>query len=214
MTDELKDLFSQEQIQRLLKADLYNLARKVKAGKPLTGPERTLLNNCIGGSESAPEPKEKYAKNKAELSKLLGVSRQTIYNYTKLEGAPAPLSNGKHDVHKWLEFTQSLKGKQSDEKLSKPQLQAKNILLQNKRLEIQIAALEKEYIAVSDVERWVGEMINAAKTVLLSIGPAIAPQVVGLTVPDAEKRITESIIEALEQLHTKPPAELFDESGI
>ena len=195
------DQLTEDQIQKILNADLFNLAKKVKEGKVLTQQERSLLNSSLGNNKVS---EKTFAKNKAELAGCLGISRQSVYNYSKHRDAPRPKPNGSYRISEWIEFVAQIKGKDPDETLSKPQLQAKQILLQNRKLEIQNGILEKEYVLAVDVEKWTSDIITSAKTILLQIPSSLAPQVVGLTVAEAELRLKESINEALEQLHTKP----------
>ena len=43
-------------------------------------------------------------KNMVELAKILGFSRLAVNQWKLLEGAPRPMSNGKHSVKAWREF--------------------------------------------------------------------------------------------------------------
>lgn len=87
---------------------------------------------------------------------------------------------------------------------SDQEAKARQILLQNERLEMQISILKGERIATSDVEKWAGEMVSASKRILLSIPATLASQLVGLPVPDAEERLKEAIVEAMAPLLDRP----------
>ena len=192
-----------EQAKILLRADLKNLAAKVQKGKTLSVSERNLLNSTLAGS---PSPVT-FAKNQVELAEALKVSRKTIERKKKLPGAPKPHPDGRHDVAAWREFllhNNSHVTIEGAEHLSHTELKCRQILLQNEKLEFQLAILRKEFVSAADVKRDVAEICLQAKKVLLQIPPSFAPQVVGLSVADAEIRLREAVDEALAQLHANP----------
>lgn len=190
-----------EQAEILLKADLRNLAKKVQAGKTLSASERNLLQSTLSGGK----PSEKtYAKNQADLADILDVSRKTIQRHLKREGNPGAMPDGRYNVHAWRAWLTEHGNFDENEGLSQTQLKSRQILLQNQKLEFQLAVLRKEFIAAADVEKWVGEMIGNAKKKLLAGPPAIAPQVVGVSVAEAESILRDWLHEALSQLHQDP----------
>lgn len=193
---------TREQAQVLLKADLANLERKVKEGKTLSACERNLLENAIRGQPDAPTVN--FAKNMVELAKILNVDRKTIQRDLKLNGCPKRRPDGRYDVNAWRAWRESRKGVDTAEGMTQSELRARQILLQNQKLEFQLAQLRGEFVPVADVEKWVSDMVLAAKKVLYSMPTSLAPQVVGVSVAEAERRIKESIDEALEQLHARP----------
>ena len=83
---------------RILDKDLENIVKKVAQGKTLTSTERARIENAYKKDEIPTQPT--YALNYVELADILGVSRRTIGNWRKLQDAPKPLSNGKHNVAK------------------------------------------------------------------------------------------------------------------
>jgi hypothetical protein len=80
----------------------------------------------------------------------------------------------------------------------------RNLELKNDKLEFELAALRDKYDSRVDVSQWVGEVIERARTVL-SPGPSVlAPQVVPVTIPVAERIIRDWLNDALTQLHRQP----------
>lgn len=69
---------------RILEANLQNIAKKVAAGKTLTSSERALIEVQNGESEIS----KIYAESVVELAEILGVSRRTIGNWRKIKGSP------------------------------------------------------------------------------------------------------------------------------
>ena len=94
----------------------------------------------------------------------------------------------------------SMPTRKSFEAGSPAQLKARHILLQNQKLEFQLAILCKEYVPAADVEKWGGELGTAVRKVVSQIH-LCAPSVVGLSVPEAEACLKEIEAEILEQLH-------------
>ena len=190
-----------EKAAALLKADLKNLDRKVKAGKPLSSSERNLLQSTLGGGK----PSEKtYADNQSELADILGVGRKTIQRHAKKEGSPGTAPDGRYNVQSWRTWLRDNSTADGAVDPDRAALQDERLALQNKKLAYEVSILAKEYIPVADVEVWVAEMIGAAKKKLLSGPSSLAPQVVGMTVPEAEALIKEWIREALSHLHKNP----------
>lgn len=185
-----------EQAGLLLKADLANLAQKVKQGKTLSASERNLLHSALAGDKLSDV---EFAKNAVELADLLGVDRRSISRWRKTEGNPGVQPDGRYHVPAWRKFKHSRQGEDGDG-LNQTQLKARQILLQNKKLEIQIAVLEREFMPVAEVERIGGQLGTAIRKVVSQIH-LCAPTVVGVSVAEAEVRLKEVEDEILEQLH-------------
>jgi hypothetical protein len=186
-----------EQAGLLLKADFVNLAKKVKEGKTLTASERNLLQSALVGDK--PTGIE-FAKNAVELAEQLDVDRRTISRWRKIEGNPGVRPDGRYHVPSWRAFKASRRGEDEADGLSQTQLKARQILLQNQKLEIQIAVLRREYMPVTEVEKIGGELGTAIRKVVSQIH-LCAPTVVGVSVADAEARLKEIEDEILQQLH-------------
>jgi hypothetical protein len=191
---------TREQAEALLRGDLGNLVKKVKAGKPLSASERNLLNSSLdGGIASAAE----YVDNVIELAELLGVTRRTISRWKKVEGNPGTRTDGRYHVPAWREFKRN-RDPEADaddgEEIDGKKERARNILLQNERLEVQIAVLKRHWMPTAEVERMGGELGAAIRKVVSQIHLA-APNVVGVSVAEAAARLKEIEDEVLQQLH-------------
>lgn len=199
--DETGELMSKREAEKVLKQDLKNLSRKVVNGKTLTATERALVQGLAEGNTA--DASKAFASNQVELADALGVTRKSIQRWVK-EGAPAAQSNGIYDVGEWRSWAKA-KGKQftkEDEGPSKAQLEAKRLILQNEKLEHELGVARGEYIHVDELRQLIASMVAEAKKVFLAMPSTLAPQVVGLSVPEAEKRIKAEVDQALEQLHT------------
>lgn len=180
----------------ILRADLANLARKVSQGKTLSVAERNLLQSAVAGEKLS---SVEYVQNAAELSELLGVDRRTIFRWRKIDGNPGTTGDGRYNVPLWRAFKQARQDETADG-LSQTQLKARQILLQNQKLEIQIAILKRQYMPVDEVEKIGAELGMAIRKVVTTLH-LCAPTVVGVSVAEAEARLKEVEDEILQQLH-------------
>ena len=81
--------------QKVLDADLANMAKRVQEGKNLTANQRAHFMQATG---QIALPESGVAKNKVELAGILGVTRQTIYKWQKHEDCPVPNSDGTYNI--------------------------------------------------------------------------------------------------------------------
>ena len=77
---------------------------KVKSKKPLTKAEVELLQSIAYSSGQGGDPTITETSTVVDLAAALGVSRRSLSNWRKLEGAPVPKPNGNHDVLAWRRF--------------------------------------------------------------------------------------------------------------
>lgn len=188
-----------EQAGVLLKANYRNLAKKVQAGKTLSAAEINLLEGLKGGTEAE---KKTHAADQVELARILGVNRKTIQRAIKTGDSPGAKSNGTYEIAAWRGYF-AARGTLDDRDaaLSQTQLKARQILLQNQKLEFQLSVMRREYVPAEDVEKWGAELGAAIRKVVVQIH-LVAPSVVGCTTPEAESRLKDLEDEILSQLHT------------
>jgi hypothetical protein len=183
----------------------------VQEGKTLSNTELAVVQGIAesgeGGEEGA-EPEGKptgsaWAQNQVELARELGVNRKTIQRWMKKEGCPEARSDGRYSVEefrKWANDNNLKNEKDGESGDSKLKLEAKRLLLINQKLEYDMAIKRGEYTHNDDVEAMFVMMVQNAKKVLLALPSNASPQVVGLSVPEAEIRLREIVDEALSQL--------------
>lgn len=143
--------------EKLLKADLANIARKLKAGKTLTDTEKRRLEEATKTEPETP----RFAKNYVQLAEILGVDRRTLQTWRKESDSPKSKTNGKHDVEAWLAF-QRKHGKKGGEPQEEPSDLPSEPILKRKKLalfcqekEMQLAVRRGELIEVALVrEDW------------------------------------------------------------
>lgn len=67
-----------------------------------------------------------------------------------------------------------------------------------------LACKRNEFVPVADAAKAIGDMIGEAKKVLLPGPASLAPQVVGVSIPEAEKLLNEWLHDALSRLSQNP----------
>jgi hypothetical protein len=196
---------SPEQARKLIREDMRNLMKKVDSGKPLTVSELARMQARADGAPA--ESGKTWAKDQVELAAILGVTRQTINRWRK-KGAPAPESNGRLNVPAWKEWSIANGGGTAEERtgLSRQQEEARRVLLMNQRLEVQIGIMRGDYIKVADAMGHIRTMVAEARRVGESMPASLAPQVVGLSVSEAEKRLRAWWDEYCLAIHTGTPS--------
>jgi hypothetical protein len=197
-----------EEIEQLLREDLASVKEKVKNKKPLTEAEIKRLQAHAASIETpkGDDPLEPvWAKNMVELASLLGCSRKQISRYLKLEGedaAPAPAADGRYNVTLWKLWAQEhgyLRKKLSTA-ADRQLLEDRGIQLSNERKEIDNAVRRGELMSVDEVCRVITEMVGGVVDGARGMKHSLSPRVVGLTVPEATKRIGVEVDEQLQKL--------------
>lgn len=151
-----------EQAATLLQADLANLAKKVKAGKPLSKSERAILQSAMHGTGTTKE----FVENLVELAAAIGVTRRTLQTWRKNDDAPEPRPDGRWHVPTWLEYKRKLGGVSSDrdDAVDGRKEKARQILLQNERLAMRILAEKKELIPKIMAQQIFSKLVVSAKS--------------------------------------------------
>ncbi|MCX6943685.1 MAG: hypothetical protein NT173_02800 [Opitutales bacterium] len=149
-----------------------------------------------------------YARNQTDLGKYLMPprDRKIIQLPMKREGCPGRTADGRYEVAVWQTFiSQNFASASSVGQPDKQMLELEKLRLQNERLTFELDVRRKAYSANTDVELWVGELVMAAKRVLLSIPAKLAPQLAALTSEvEIELRLREEINADLAQLTARP----------
>ena len=113
--------------------------------------------------------------NYTELAKALKVSRRTLQNWRKLQGAPKPQSNGKHNVIQWENFRMEkhLKGGEISDK-AKMDLEKVRMDVELKRQKLDIIngqMIDRELVK-ERLNKLVSETVQSLERILVSELPA------------------------------------------
>ena len=158
MADEPKPGLSPEKARKVIEANAVNLARKVVAGETLKGGELAIMQQIAASADVAQAVE--WVKNQTALAALLGTTRRTLNRWAKIEGAPRPQADGRHHVPAWREWMKAnghvVKGG-SDAGGRMAELKERQLERSVEILEVKLAELRGDVIAVSTVEGMLSE---------------------------------------------------------
>ena len=138
-------------------------------------------------------------------SAILGISKEAVRS-AKAAGCPAFCKNGNvrcDGLLTWLAGHPEILETAGDRVDRNLELALKT-RAERKLREHQLAIQAGLFVSSEGVERDVAAMIGMAKAVLLAGPASLAPQIVGLTIPEAEKLLRDWLHAALSQLHQDP----------
>ena len=141
---------------------------------------------------------------KIRLAERLGITRPTL-DAVIVRGN---IRAGKGNRYALEDLIAQLKAEQSDKTSDDKQLQQRQLLQSRlilRRCELvehELAVAKSKYVAVDVVRSEVQRMVNQAKTVLLAMPTALAPEIAGLTPAAIEKLLRERLTDALNHLAT------------
>ena len=189
-----------EVARKLLTRDFSNLIARVQGGGKLTRAERNMLQSMAAGSVASSIT---VAANYSELADALGVTRQAVNAWRKLEGAPEPATNGSHDVAIWREFVKDrgLKGSEvvSDEESS---LKARKLLAEVMEREFRLKIKQGEYVLLDDVKtRWAFHIGQATALLRKRLENELPPLLSGLDAIGIRRELSLAIDEFAALLH-------------
>ena len=135
------------------------------------------------------------------LSRRLGHSRRSLSNWLR-EVEPCGTEGG-HPVYRLADVERAIAASMQRSRVATTGRE-KLVNLQCEKLAFQISVLKRDYVAVTEVEADIAAMIQQARRVLETAPTSLAPQVVGLSITDAQRLIREWVHDALTQLHNDP----------
>lgn len=197
--DDGRPTLDPEVAGKILDADFQNIVKKVAAGKPLTVAERARIESRAAGSADTLA----YAKTLVELAAVLGVSRRTLNNWQKMEGAPKALSNGLWPVADWREFVR-MRGLNAGRIPvgNEEALKARKLLAEVEERELRIAVKKGEYVALTKVrEEWIGLVAQATAILRAKFENELPPVLSGLDATGIQRECRRAIDEVLLCLH-------------
>lgn len=192
-----------EDAEKVLKANYMNCVRKAAGGGTLSAVELNFIEAIRqrdggGDIEASPLVNARFAKNQTELADALGVNRKTIQRWMKRDGHPGTRPDGRYEIPLWKTWARTQGHVFEDaEPVDKKAAEVKILLQRSQLLQIEIDKELKRLMAVEEVRGAFGRMIGECRVAFYSIPGSLAPQVVGLTVPEAEKRLRLAIDDAM-----------------
>lgn len=187
--------------KKVLKRNLLNIIKKVGEGKTLTTGELSQMQAVADGTEGAVVA---YAKNQVELASALGVERKTVQRWLKLKGCPRARPDGRYSVLEWRAWAEKTGRKIADDDdfdNERGRLEVRRLRTICERLDLDLDVQRGFYTDNEEVKRSIYRMIASARKVLSALPAQLAPQIVGMTIPEAEARLRESVDDVMKQLH-------------
>lgn len=144
-----------------------------------------------------------WARNQVELAAALGCDRKSIQRWLKAgdEECPGKTSDGRYNVTLWRLWVEK-KGKKPAARLGKDKgaLEIENIALRNEKLEIENAVRRGELLHVDEACKVLTEMMGAFVMRMRGMKHTLGPQVIGVPVSEATKRIGREVDAGLTEL--------------
>lgn len=137
---------------------------------------------------------------------LLGISRQTLYQWKKLEGAPQPQANGLHSIIAWRQFIRD-RGLKPGENMAgaSEALKARKLLAEVEQREIRTAILKGEYVPLETVRvEWTTQVGKAIALLRAKFENELPPILSGLDAVAIQEECQRAIDEVCRVLHTNP----------
>jgi len=194
-----------EVARKLLNRDFSNLIQRVQGGGKLTRSERNMLQAMAAGSVASGIT---LAANYNELAEALGVTRQAIHSWRKLEGAPEANANGTHEVAAWREFVKQ-RGLKNDEDVSdvESSLKARKLLAEVMEREFRLQVKQGEYVLLDDLKtRWAYHVGQAVALLRKRLENEIPPILSGLDAVGIRKELSIAVDEFAALLHDSEQA--------
>lgn len=201
MQDEIPEKGAAEIAKRVLKKNLLNIIEKVQAGKTLSPAEllqiQSFTDGEVGGTKT-------YAKNQVELAEIMQVDRKTVQRWLKVKGCPAARPDGRYSVLEWKTWAESTGRKVADSddfESERGRLEVRRLRTICERLDLELETTKGNYTHNDEIKRRVYRMVGSSRKILGAIPAQAAPQVVGMTIPEAEAFLKEQIDDAMRRLH-------------
>lgn len=117
-------------------------------------------------SKTAKTSAEQWASSVTHLAGALGVTRQTIHNWQKLDDCPKARSNGKHLVSEWAAFGREVSTAAAMQGEDKQALEARKLKLQCEKLEFWLAVDRGEYTPNDVISEEIRRLAHETETVI------------------------------------------------
>ncbi len=186
--------------EKILAADFKNIVKKVREGKPLT---QTELARVQSRASQAKDSTITMAKTIAELAGILGVARQTLNRWRKIEGAPQPRPNGSHSVIEWRQFMQEhdLEGSANTPDLEA--LKARKLLADIEDRELRTSVRKGEYVPLDQVKQeWMTQVGRTRQLLEARFLNELPPILVGKDAVSIREELEKVLFEAYATLHS------------
>lgn len=145
-----------------------------------------------------------WAKNQSELADALECDRKSIQRWLK-EGdpeCPGKTPDGRYNVTLWKLWI-AKKGKKvraNTRSKSKSDLEIEHLTLKNEKIELENMIRRGELLHIDEVNKTLSEMMAGFVQHLRKLRHTLSPSVIGVSLPEATKRISTSVDEVLGEM--------------
>ncbi|MDR0532529.1 MAG: hypothetical protein LBH01_01085 [Verrucomicrobiales bacterium] len=193
-------------IDQIREADVRAILNRVQAGEPLTAAQKARLDEYLHEKNSTASPDAElvteFADTVTALALALNCDRKTVQRYMKVEGNPGSDAGGKFNVgvwKQWVEEHDRLRRKRPKNE-SKIDAELRSLLLRNEKIEIENKVRRGQLADVDEVCKVLGDLFGTLVQSARGVKHHLAPQVVGVEVGEASKRIGREMEELLNRL--------------
>lgn len=206
-----KPQLSPDEVAKLRQLDLENLRAKVAEGNPLSESELRRLREAeanyvqatAGDDETPGAPV--WVKGQDALAQALGYkNRKTIQRWLKNPGNPGEGPDGQYDVTAWRAYQKRLGREKTSSLPDKASAEIAGIILRNEKLQLDNEHARGDVLSIDEVCAVLTQMANAAAQRLSGARHTLGPEVVGVSVPEATKRIAVEHTAVLQELSEIP----------
>lgn len=186
--------------ERIMAADFKNIVKKVREGKPLS---QTELSRVQARAAGVANTSLTTAANLTELASALGVTRQSIHRWRKMQNAPLPTANGLHSVIAWRQFmaANGLEGGTAPADMEA--LKARKLLADIEDRELRIAVRKKEYVPLEQVKlEWTTQVGKARALFEARFLNELPPVLVGKDAIAIRQELDRVLMEVYQTLHS------------
>lgn len=194
--------FTAEQMARIRDMDVKNIRLKAEQGKVLTREEMKRLELAAGETMSSVGVEE-WATSQSDLAAKLKVSdRKSIQRWLKLTGMNAPpgaTPDGRYNVKDWAAWMERTgrSGRVKEPASAIENTKSKLALLDLRTKEIEFDTLQGRMIDVEECKQVLSEVLSKLSQSFRGLKHRLGPEVVGVSVPEATKRIGAVVDETL-----------------
>lgn len=154
-----------------------------------------------------PSTPDRFVPTKIELARACGLSRQAVHRYTKMPGAPVFVQDKGWPVdavQRWI-LSKARRGDVAG-KLDREfeELREREVFERVRRLRMANDREAETLMSRAEHEQEIVAMVTTCQRVFYAMPQKLAPEVVGLTVPEAEIRLQHAATEMVAALKSEP----------
>ena len=182
-------------VQKLTPPKKKVSSSRVKPSRKTASKSKPAAKKAAAKKKGRPGRKKVYAKNQHDLAAELGISRSTVSRLVRRPDCPRPTADGKYHIEKWREFYKGTGGHQvhgEDPDIAKQKrvkTRLAEIALEEKELELSLKS--GETIDLETATTVLGSIVGEVVQAIRDSDNSTAPDIVGMTVPNALKRLRE-----------------------